>query len=377
MKILKILIVISIPLSLLGEVYTVPIDSIQGYGASSPYVDSLVKTYGVVTGVFSQRFFIEEKPGGAWRGIYVYEGNNWIPDVSVGDSVEVIGKVKEYYNMTEIANSPTVNVLGSTTPPDPIIVNTGSANDEQYESVLLKVINAVCTDTDLGHGEWQVDDGTGPLRIDDLGVSFTPTEGDTYTIYGLLNYSFGNYKLEPRDDKDIIEPGEIEGLYGDFDPLRVFPDETFDLKIRIISQIDTVKFVNIVLPPVDWSHNATDLVLPSHDSVVVVSDSVSGDTVKIFGVSIIDTVEMEIRNVSIGSTGKYHMSLYGSSNGTVFSLAYEYDLEVIERPSNLVTIADVQQPGEDGFTSHLYGQNVAVVGYATTGNLKTEHTSFY
>jgi len=180
----------------------VPIDSIQGYGASSPYVDSLVKTYGVVTGVFSQGFFIEEKPGGAWKGIYVYPGYGWTPDVSVGDSVEVIGTVSEYYGFTEI-NSSSYTVLASTTLPDPVTVTTGAASDEQYEGVLLYLQHVACTNADLGYGEWEVNDGSGPLRVDDWGVSWSPAVGDTYNLTGILNYSFGNYKLEPRDSNDI------------------------------------------------------------------------------------------------------------------------------------------------------------------------------
>ncbi len=186
--------------SLVGQTYH-PIDSIQGYGASSPYVDSLVKTYGVVTGVFSRGFFIEEKPGGAWKGIYVYTYS--APTVSRGDSVEVIGTVSEYYGFTEIGGTPTVTVLSTTTPPDPMVVTTDAANDEQYESVLLNLLHVACTNADLGYGEWEVNDGSGPLRVDDWGVSWSPAVGDTYNLTGILNYSFGNYKLEPRDSNDI------------------------------------------------------------------------------------------------------------------------------------------------------------------------------
>ena len=226
MRKLFVIFLVLLAVSMYGQT-VVPIDSIQGYGASSPYVDSLVKTYGVVTGVFSKGFFIEEKPGGAWRGIYVYEGNNWIPDVSVGDSVEVIGTVQEYKNMTEIGNSPTVNVLGSTSLPDPVTVTTGEAGEEQYEGVLLNLLHVACTNADLGYGEWEVDDGSGALRVDDMGVSWSPAVGDTYNLTGILNYSYSNYKLEPRDSNDI------ELLYS--------------------AAIDTVTIYDIQSPPNDTS----------------------------------------------------------------------------------------------------------------------------
>ena len=200
MRKLFVIFAVLLAVSLFGQT-VVTIEDIQGHAASSPYNGQSVKTYGVVTGVFSEGFFIEEKPGGAWKGIYVFTYS--APTVSRGDSVEVIGTVQEYYNMTEIGNSPTVNFLGSTTLPDPVTVTTGEAGDEQYEGVLLNLLHVACTNADLGYGEWEVNDGSGPLRVDDWGVSWSPAVGDTYNLTGILNYSFGNYKLEPRDSNDI------------------------------------------------------------------------------------------------------------------------------------------------------------------------------
>ena len=182
----------------------VTIEDIQGQAASSPYDGQVVKTYGVVTGVFSSGFFMEMKPGGAWRGIYVYLGS--APSVSVGDSVEVTGTVDEYYSLTELTGNPTVNILGSSTPPPPVDVQSGPANDEQWEGVLIRVVDAVCESLQNAYGEWIVDDGSGNLMVDDMGVSFTPTVGDTYTITGPLTYTYGRYKIEPRDANDISGP---------------------------------------------------------------------------------------------------------------------------------------------------------------------------
>ncbi|MCD6276973.1 hypothetical protein J7J69_01845, partial [candidate division WOR-3 bacterium] len=182
----------------------VTIEDIQGHAASSPYDGKDVKTYGVVTGVFSRGFFMEMKPGGAWRGIYVYLGS--APSVSVGDSVEVTGTVDEYYSLTELSGSPAVNVLGSSTPPSPVDVQTGPANNEQWEGVLIRVVDAVCESLPNGYGEWIVDDGSGNLMVDDMGVSFTPTVGDTYTITGPLTYTYGRFKIEPRDANDVSGP---------------------------------------------------------------------------------------------------------------------------------------------------------------------------
>ena len=185
---------------------TLTIYQIQGQALSSPYEDSSVVTYGIVTGVFSSDFFIEEQPGGAWHGIYVY-GSATTP--ARGDSVRVTGIITEHFGMTEITG-PIVDVLtGGVTLPAPTILPTGSVSVEDYESVLMRVNSATCTDDSLGHGEWEIDDGSGPLIVDDMGVSYKPTIGESYTVIGPLNYNFGDFMMEPRDSSDIIAGGGV------------------------------------------------------------------------------------------------------------------------------------------------------------------------
>lgn len=180
---------------------------------NSPYVDSTVTTSGIVTGVFSRGFFIEEKPAGAWKGIYAYQGYSWTPDVSRGDSVEVTGTIQEYYTMTEFGSGNTYNVISSgVVLPSPLTVNTGDAAQEQYESVLLFLNDAVCTDDSLGYWEWYVNDGSGNFRIDNWGVNYKPNLGDTYDIRGVQVYDWGDFKLEPRDSSDIVNVSGIREI---------------------------------------------------------------------------------------------------------------------------------------------------------------------
>ncbi len=181
----------------------ISIYDIQGQAASSPYEHDTVATIGVVTAVTRRGFFMQEKPAGPWTGIYVYTGS--APSVARGDSLLVIAQVAEYYNLTEL-KYPEIITLATNVPlPDPLVVSTGEASDEQYESVLLRVENAECVDDNLGYGEWMVNDGSGDLRVDDLMYGFTPQVGTRYNITGPLYYSYGNYKLEPRDENDIEE----------------------------------------------------------------------------------------------------------------------------------------------------------------------------
>ena len=84
---------------LYGQIPELTIYEIQGQQDDSPYEGQDVTTYGIVTAVAPLAFFLEERPGGAWRGVYVY--TNSTPTVNVGDSVRVTGEVQEYYGKLE------------------------------------------------------------------------------------------------------------------------------------------------------------------------------------------------------------------------------------------------------------------------------------
>ncbi len=163
-----------------------------------------VTTRGVVTAVFEngERVFLQDPAGGPWSGIFLFRPE---PIPNQGDTIEITGRVTEFHNLTEIENG-RVTLLGQDQPlPPPRVIATGEAGQEQWGSVLLRIENVTVTHPDLGFGEWEVDDGSGPLRVDDLGTySYRPVAGDTLGfIIGPLYYSFDNFKLEPRTDADI------------------------------------------------------------------------------------------------------------------------------------------------------------------------------
>ena len=171
-------------------------------GDTSNYFGDTVTTFGVVTGVYEHGFFLEDQAGGAWSGIWVYlNGADTLYEA--GDSLVVEAQVTEYHGLTELSPDTIIVVKKGAALPPPVVLQTGEANDEAYEGVLLKVVHATCTNPDLGYGEWEVDDGSGALRVDDMGVAFTPDSGQMYNITAPLYYSYGNYKLEPRDSADI------------------------------------------------------------------------------------------------------------------------------------------------------------------------------
>ena len=185
------------------------IEEIQGHQSSSPFEGMTVMTWGVVTAVFNYGFFLEDVDSvpEPWNGIFVYTGST--PSVERGYSIDIIATVHEYNGLTELSNIDTIIVNDTGNYISPVLLPTGSVGDEQWEGMLVEVDSAVCTNPNLGYGEWEVDDGSGPIRIDDMGYSYNPDSGHLYRVVGPVTYTYGHFKIEPRDSNDVTELTQI------------------------------------------------------------------------------------------------------------------------------------------------------------------------
>jgi endonuclease I len=203
-----------LPATSLSELssYTVPHDltvhEIQGELSASPYDGSQVVTRGIVTGQYGSYFVIQDGSG-PWCGMWARSAAS----PSVQDSVTVRGRVTESDGSGNAGNTLLAEaVVLSASPagalPEAAAVSTAVACSEAYEGVLVEVADAVCTDSDLGFGEWQVDDGSGPGRVDDLAYGFSPTLGSSYSVVGPVAYAGGQFKMEPRNAGDVVWTGD-------------------------------------------------------------------------------------------------------------------------------------------------------------------------
>lgn len=183
-------------------------------------VGELVTTNGIVTAVYtpSNLYTIQDGTGG-FSGIWV-EGSG----VVLGDEVDVTGTVTESFGLTIITSSSAAVLTSGNPLPAAEALATNDINQEQWEGVLLLVFAPV-SNSDLGFGEWVVDDGSGPAYIDDLGIALTPVDlGITYEVTGPNYYSFGNWKIEPRDLNDAKRYGCTDNSFPNYDPLAVVDD---------------------------------------------------------------------------------------------------------------------------------------------------------
>ena len=217
----------------------------------SPLVSQVVTTEGIVTMVLYNGFYIEDPAGGAWNGLWVYDSSG----PAVGDRVRITGTVVEYNNLTEMTPLTEFMVLTSGNPvPDPVVLATGDVSQEMWEGVLVQVQNVTVTDENLGYGEWSVSDGSGDVVIDDKGsYGYVPTNGDfLVALSGPLDFGYGAFKIQPRDDGDIVKQTLVINEFL-ADPAPDLAGDANGDGTRNGSQDEFVEIVNISSDDVDVS----------------------------------------------------------------------------------------------------------------------------
>lgn len=192
--------------------------AIQGSGNATSYANQLVQTNdNVVTAVGPNGFFIQTPDNRAdsstatSNGIYVYLGAT--PAVSVGNQVDVKGRVVEFHDFTEFSGSVEVTVDTATVPlPAIFTLPVGYSNFESIEGMLVGVVGTAAAGTD-GFGDTMMVAGpTRPFRAPGVsggdfpwifdvkpsalgGAQPAVVGGATITAQGPMAYEFGDYSL--------------------------------------------------------------------------------------------------------------------------------------------------------------------------------------
>jgi hypothetical protein len=221
----------------------------------SAYIGATVSARGVITADSAHlRFFSLSNSGTTvyylqdgtqpWNGLWFVAA---IPEslafMQNGDSVTVTGTVAEQFDVTRLQGVTSVVVHTSGRPePAPVVrttgtfrtdVGNGTPSAEQWEGMLVRFNNVVVTAVYPEFNdrrEFEVDDGTGPVRVLRDGKhtvsNDTLDEGLGYTIIrvgdrishliGLIYFSFNRYKHVPRTNADF---GTITSVETYYDPI--------------------------------------------------------------------------------------------------------------------------------------------------------------
>ena len=209
----EVVITITSPITIQDIQYT----TVQGeYCYETPMAGETVITSGVVTAVKPgayPNFFLTQPGVNSWGGIYVYDAS---VSPQVGDELILSATVNEYYSFTQLIDVTSSSTVSSGNSVNPLSIFTGdlgiacSFEGEGYESMLVKVSNITIEGIDE-FGNWVINDGSGQAMVDDYffdGDWPSVSIGDDYgSITGVVEYSYSEFKILPRNADDISEEG--------------------------------------------------------------------------------------------------------------------------------------------------------------------------
>jgi len=204
------------------DIYDIQYVAAPGTEDDSPLRGLAANISGTVTaapGDYSDYYFVIQDAAGPWNGVKIYNSTGDLT-FARGDEIICCGTVYENYSETELSlhfsEAAILDPAAKRLPtPQPVSVNTGDLMDastaEQYEGVLVHAEDCTVADPDIGFGEWRITNQTSAdtCRVnDDAYYTYTPVLNDNVWVLGTVSYAFGNYKIEPRGDEDILaNPG--------------------------------------------------------------------------------------------------------------------------------------------------------------------------
>jgi len=185
------------------------------YSGPSPMEGLAVNVQGYVTvepGVLRDDLFYIADASGAWNGIGVFDRSG-TASLERGDFVTCCGTVDEYYDETQIALHFPEAVVASTPRGEPVSATSIATSElmyyweaEEWEGVYVHAEDCEVIDPHVGHGEWKISNGapTDTCRVNDTAdYAYVPALGDNVFVRGVVVYTYGTFKIEPRDDADI------------------------------------------------------------------------------------------------------------------------------------------------------------------------------
>ena len=175
------------------------IAEIQGMQDESPYIGQMVTTTGLVVAKSESTYFLQDGAG-SWNGIYVYSTND---SLEVGTQISITAIVGEFSGATQLSDVNSITVLVSEFTELSTTISAALLNTEAYEGVLVTIDTLMCTSEVNNYGEAEFSGATDVIISDDMYFDFTPSLGSYYAVTGVVNHSYGNYKINPRNESDI------------------------------------------------------------------------------------------------------------------------------------------------------------------------------
>ncbi|MEP6922925.1 MAG: lamin tail domain-containing protein, partial [Pyrinomonadaceae bacterium] len=211
------------------DVVLIPVNQVQGGGATSPQVGLTVTTSGVVTAIRNSGFYIQTPDANAdsdpntSEGVFVFTGSAPPAAVVLGNLVQVTGAVQEFIPsadpnqrpLTEII-MPTVSVLSTGNPlPVPTVLTAADTNPaggpdvlEKYEGMRVQVNSLRAVSPTGGN-------------VSEPNATAT-TNGTFYGVISGVNRPFREPGIDVLDPLPAGAPANIPRFDGNPERIRVF-----------------------------------------------------------------------------------------------------------------------------------------------------------
>ena len=241
------------------------------------------------SGVTAYQIYMQSGMG-PWSGIRIGTRGAMSSEVSAlakGDIVTLTGyvwdgSVSPTFNVTRIDSVTSLTIISTNNPlPEFEVLNTGDIGlegngdplKEQWESVLVKYLDVTVTDENAdgdplpNFGEMLVNDNSGDTRVeledgfhsyhnlsDPTRANYIQTGNTFEELRGVMYYSFGNYKLVPRNDGDFLgwvtdvnEENQLPEEFGLFQnhPNPFNPSTIINYNLPVQANV-TLKIFNIL-----------------------------------------------------------------------------------------------------------------------------------
>ncbi|HDS09461.1 MAG TPA: hypothetical protein ENN73_04470, partial [Firmicutes bacterium] len=188
----------------------------------SPRISEVgVTLNGIVTVVGTNNYVIAESSA-PWSSIYIYDPGR-LPAPVIGDDITITGTVAEYFGLTQMSTITYYNTESTgNTVHGPYTITCegygGSADwgiacdtkAESIESLLVTLYNVEVSSPVSNFGYWRIKDQGGTLHLSCDDTYYAPTSGDIVNgrkidqITGVIIYTYGYYRLNPRSAADIV-----------------------------------------------------------------------------------------------------------------------------------------------------------------------------
>ncbi len=201
---------------------------------------TLVKVEGIITAMFEAggktNYFIQDETAGL---VVRAEDIN----AEIGDQIEAKARTEEYYDLLQLQPSPTnIEITDEDAGvPEPKNIESDDLGEE-LEGQLVEIDGVRVTDVD-SHHNYTAEDDEGTFTIDS-DQDLVEIDEEYTTIIGVVDYNYGEYKLTPRFEEDVMARDEDdedhdedldEDIFGEY----LDGDESLhDVKDHIIDLYD-------------------------------------------------------------------------------------------------------------------------------------------